>query len=210
MARRTVDGAVMKRLVLFGACLQGCYFGSIVHHDRNAPPEVDTRSPEPEEPRDPGMRSVVAAVRTVGGFGYTTGGRGGTAGSSHAGVEGHLLFGATPEGARPQFRAGPQLIPPLLDYYPVWQGAGLDFGWAPIRDDDRYARLYMEAYLIRVPFTLGGGWAWEPNGPGKGPQATLWFGPIFLRAAFLGNVSGTESVLGLALSDLWMAQGWSR
>lgn len=86
---------------------------------------------------------------------------------------------------------------------------GLNLGWLPDLEDGQPGRAYVEMEVDRMPVGLGLGYVWELSGNGRGTEATVSFGPLYLRGASLSG-RGTSMVLGVDLVEVTTALAWSR
>ena len=58
--------------------------------------------------------------------------------------------------------------------------------------------LYAELQHSRSLLGAAGGFSWNPDTGALGPQATVFYGPLYVRLGWKGDVGG-EALLGLAI-----------
>ena len=188
------------------AVLLSCATGCLTHrYERNAPGDTDVQAPPekpgdrvPYRPWDPGDHMVRVSAGAVVGGGVSLGGARDTRGGYSTGVEGSLVYGV----AKRSFAPAPMTWP--------WpdRSLGLNVGWIPILEDSRPSRMYVELEGDLRPWGVALGLTWEPNGSGRGPQATALMGPFFLRSSYLSG-RGTSIQVGLELKPSFTFL-WSR
>ena len=191
------------RMVAATLALSGC---GTHYLDHNAPGIAEIREPpknlSPEAPHavevpaDPGGHIVVLSYGLFAGVG----GRAGPPGdvSYGLGTEVSLAKGIT-RSSRPD-----GFPYPLMEW-----GYGLNLGFTAIRALGKtVGPLYAEAEVRTSAFAFGAGWVWAPLDQTHGPQATLSFGPLFLRGTHEVAL-GTQIHVGILLKG-YSAWAWSR
>lgn len=205
LARRLV------RALTLAALLPGC---GVTYLERNAPGIADIRTPPSpaiptesrppapdrsvERPSDPGGHLVIVSYGVFGGVGGAGGGGQGERFAYGLGPEVSIAKGTT-------VSSHPEGFPfPVMEW-----GYGLNLGWTALTGSRRsVGPLYAEAEIRSSFFAVGVGWVWAPVEPTHGPQATLSFGPLYLRGTHEIDL-GTQFHIGLLLKG-YSAWAWSR
>jgi len=195
---------------LLGACLGLPLLGCGLHTlERNAPgiadlhePPKDHPSPAPphevEVPRDPGGHLVVLSYGIFAGIGGAGGTPEGGRFSYGLGAEVSLAKGVT-RSSRPD-----ALFYPFMEW-----GYGINLGFTGVRALGKpLGPLYAEAELRSGAVALAAGWVWAPREPTHGPQATLSFGPLYLRGTHELDL-GTQVHVGILIKG-YSAWAWSQ
>lgn len=178
----------MKRcwlVALAGLALPGCYLHR--EYDRNAPGLTDLDTPPKlrlEVPDDPGRHGVLLSGGILGGGGVEA-----RADGSHGAGQLQLELSAAYFGFPAGQEETPERLPPLT---------GLNLGYTLVGTDLARHALYLEAQRSSDLLGAAVGWTWNPANHAIGPQATLFYGPIYARLGWrLGE--GPEAIFGLAL-----------
>ena len=179
---------------------------SCMHWDfeRNAPGKVDLATPPQriecraaDPPGDPGERYLVFAPGVFAGAGATD--VSGWRPAATTGLEASLHFGpASRSHMEDEFLAGA-----LPD-----SSIGLNLGWAilaPKPTSVGYAEIQVRPKRV---YAVAQGWQWNPSSNRHGPQATISFGPFFLRAGYLIH-SRFDMTVGIFLKG-FLSWIWSR
>jgi hypothetical protein len=192
--------------------IQGCLLLALApacahqHLDRNAPGIVDVRAPprDPklravEDPVDPGERMLVFGYGALAGGGAAFGGaEDETRGFAGGGAELSSYYGESPRSHYDD------------DFfiYPL-ERFGINLGFTALSTEgDPIGPAYAEAQYGLEAVNLAAGWAWDPDDAAHGPQATLSFGFLYLRAQHLSEL-GTQVGAGIVLKGNY-ALVWSR
>jgi hypothetical protein len=163
--------------------------GCFVHreYDRNAPGIADVAAPPRmrlEVPRDPGRHGVLLSGGVLGGGGLEAREAGRT------GV-GQLQLELSAAYFSNDFSDadGYASLPPLT---------GVNLGLTLLGTGVARRALYLEAQYSSALLGAAAGWSYDPVTQGHGPQATLFYGPVYARLGWrLGD--GGEAIFGLAL-----------
>ncbi len=198
----------LVRLAIRSIVVTGA-FGStacgVTYLEHDAPGIADIRTPPPpsaprrvEVPEDPGGHLVIVSYGLFAGIG----GEGGTA------FDSRFAYGVGPELsiAKGVTRyAHPDGFP-----YPIMQwGYGVNLGWTALRRaGDHIGPMYAEAELRVAELAIAAGWVWAPVDKTHGPQATISFGPFFLRGTHELDF-GTQVNAGILFKG-YSAWSWSR
>ncbi len=181
--------------------LSGC---GMSYLEKNAPGIADIRTPPPadaprivEVPRNPGGNLVIVSYGGFAGIGGS-GGPGGGSFSYGVGPEVSIAKGITTSNH------------PDSLFYPFMEwGYGVNLGWSVLSQLGKsVGPVYAEAEIRREAFALGLGWVWSPVDKTHGPQATLSWGPLYLRGTHEADL-GTQVHLGLLIKG-YSAWSWSR
>lgn len=188
--------------------LAACFLaGCGVHYlERNAPGIADIRTPpvarssapQVEVPEDPGGHLVVLSYGVFGGLG----------GANSTDRGGVVSYGAGPEVSLA--KGYTRSSHPDAFLYPVMDWAyGVNLGWTALRRlGKKVGPLYAEVEFRKEELALALGWTWSPSDKTHGPQATLSFGPFYLRGTHEIDL-GTQIHVGLLLKG-YSAWSWSR
>jgi hypothetical protein len=193
---------VMVHFCILAAVLSGC-FGH--RYERNAPGDSDVQIP-PEKPDDrvayrpwdPGDQMIRLSAGAVLGGGISLGGARESRGGYGAGLEAGFVYGVADRSFAPAPTTWPR----------PERSLGLNVGWLPLLEGSQPSRLYLELEGGLRIWSAALGFAWEPNSSGRGPQATAFMGPFFLRSSYLSG-RGTSIQIGLVLKPSFTFL-WSR
>ncbi len=184
--------------------------GGCVHHHLpwNAPGIVDVKTPPKytgdggrdlvERPEDPGERMVAFTYGafTGGGVWWDHGAHGG----GTAGIELSLHRGESP---RSHYDDDFWIFP--------LKSRSVNLGMTIAQYDDHDTRLgaiYAEAQQMEMAYGVAGGWAFEPSTRRTGPQVTLFFADLYVRADyFIGEGPQIMAGMIIKLPVVWV---WSR
>jgi hypothetical protein len=181
--------------------------GCMLHRsDRNAPGIADVRvAPGPEalrqveRPKHPGANQLLLTYGAFAGIGSAFGTTDGNRFAYALGPEVSLARGIQNNPDRDLF------------LWPVMNHAfGLNLGWAALTRSGGpvVGPLYLEGEYRFAMFGAALGWAISPRNAAHGPQATLGFGPVYLRGQHeFGGV--TQVTLGLIFKG-YSAWIWSQ
>ena len=169
------------------------------HLERNAPGHVDLARPpsdpdneQPERPADPGEREVVFSPGPNAGLGIRNGER---------------FF--APVGFEAGFHYGQRAQSHYEDeFFTAIPRRSLGVNLGLQRGAGGRMLSYGEVQLFFMPYGIAAGWAWLPYEAHHGPQATLFWGPLYLRATHLLG-QDTEVSTGLFFK-FPMAVIWSQ
>lgn len=194
--------STFTRLAAFACLLAGCHPW---HLPSNAPGHVDVHvAPQQiekrgvEVPRDPGENWFVLSGGGFAGGGGRWGGGGSRGGRGVYGVGVEL---SAHLGRRPQSHARDDFF-----FFPA-ESVGLNVGWTFAEPEGAGVGAgYVE---LQAFYLLGGaalGYAFDVDDGLHGPQATFFFGPIYVRVTHLFD-RGTDLQVGIlfkwALSWVW-------
>lgn len=176
--------ALAASCLLFAA--SGCY----VHreYERNAPGVSDILKPPAgrlEVPRDTGRHGVLLSGGLLGGGGRDFGGPEGNHGSGALQLELSAAYFSTDRG----LSEDAERLPPLT---------GMNFGYTLAATALTRHMLYAEVQRSAELLGVAGGWMRNPTTGAHGPQATLFYGPLYLRLGWVFDRGG-EAQFGLAL-----------
>jgi len=182
-------------IVLAAACGAGCFAHR--EYDRNAPGIADVAVPPKlrlEVPKDPGRHGVLLSGGVLGGGGFEA------RESGRVGV-GQLQLELSAAYFSSDFSdtEGYANLPPLT---------GLNLGWTALGSDVARRSLYLEAQYSSSLLGAAAGWSYNPVTRVQGPQATLFYGPVYARLGWrIGE--GGEAVFGLAIKG-YVKLSWFR
>ena len=189
----------MRRAAIAVTVLAGCHF----HRDTNAPGLTDVENPPADrtagrvEPADPGEEMLAINPGVLAGGG---GREASPEGFGEFGVEVSVVRGSN---ERSHIEDG-------FFTYPL-RGVGAALGWSALRltdEDPEVGPLYAEAYVFRLPWAAGGGWAVNPADGDHGPQLFVAGMSLYIRGRYLFD-DGAEITAGFQgkIPFVWV---WSR
>jgi hypothetical protein len=152
-----------------------------IHVPGNEPGHIDARRPpesvergKVEPPEDPGERMFVVSYGPFMGGGVATG-----SGQSARGAYGIGAEISAQLGTRERSHADDDFW-----IFPA-RAFGPNFGWTLASGEGKsFGPLYAELQAREI-VGFGAGWAWDPDDDWHGPQGTLSFGPLYLRATHM-------------------------
>jgi hypothetical protein len=177
--------------------ISGCYLHR--EYDRNGPGLTDLAVPPTrmlEMPTDPGRQGLIFSGGLLGSGGWLLPNEGATSSVGRLQAELSADYFRIPTGGSEEADS----LPPLT---------GINLGYTALTSDDALRhQLYAELQHTRDLVGIALGWTYQPVTAAHGPQATLSYGPVYLRGGLLPGTAGTVEI-GFALKG-YVKLSWFR